>query len=121
MDILRNEKEKFLSFEVSQRLDEFIFSVVSLQSNSKKFISVLKLILTLRHGQAYVERGFSINNTVLLTNMKPNSIIPCKTIIDHIQKNNLKPHNLFLQSKLIRSVKAAGTRYSEFLKEQEEN
>ena len=27
--------------------------------------------------------------------MKPNSIIACKTIIEHMQKNDLKLHNLF--------------------------
>ena len=53
--------------------------------------------------------------------MKPNSLIACKTIVDHMQKNNRKPHNLFLSSKITRIVKAACTRYSEFLKEQEEN
>ena len=121
MDILRNEEEKFLSFKASQRLDEFFFSIVSLENVSKEFTFVFKLILTLSHGQACVERGFSINNTVLLTNMKPNPIIARKTIMDHMQKNDLKPHNLFLSSKLFRSVKAARTWYSEFLKEQEEN
>ena len=53
--------------------------------------------------------------------MKPSSLIACKTIVDHMQKNNRKPHNLFLSSKITRIVKAACTRYSEFLKEQEEN
>ena len=100
MDILRNEEEKFLSFKASQRLDEFFFSIVSLESVSKELASALKLILTLSHGQACVERGFSINNTVLLTNMKPNPVIARKTIMDHMQKNDLKPHNLFLSSKL---------------------
>ena len=34
---------------------------------------------------------------------------------------NLKQHNLFLPSKLTRSVNAASTQYLEFLKKQEEN
>ena len=53
--------------------------------------------------------------------MKPNSIIARKTIIDHMKKNDLKLHNLFLSSKLIRRVKAACTWCSEFLKEHYEN
>ena len=51
--------------------------------------------------------------------MKLNSIIARKTIIDHMQMTDLKPHNLFLSSKLIPSIKAPRTRYSEFLKDQE--
>ena len=50
MDILRNGKEKFLSFEASQRLDEFFFFTVSPQSDFKEFACLLKLILTLSHG-----------------------------------------------------------------------
>ena len=53
--------------------------------------------------------------------MKTNSIIARKTIIGHMQENDLKPHNLFLPSKLIRSVKATRTQYSEFFKKQDEN
>ena len=34
---------------------------------------------------------------------------------------NLKQHNLFLSSKLTRSVNAASTQYLEFLKKQEKN
>lgn len=121
MDILRNEKQKFRSFETSQRLDEFFFSIVSLQGDTKGFASILRLILTLSHGQACVERGFSINNTALLTNMKPNSLIAHKTIVDHMQRNNRKRHNLFSSSKITRIVKAARIRYSEFLKKQDKN
>ena len=54
-------------------------------------------------------------------NMKPNSIIAQKAVIDQIQKNDLKLHNLFLSIKLIRSVEAACTQYLEFLEEQKEN
>ena len=78
---------KFLSFEASQGHLLFIifFLIVSLQCDSKEFASVLKLILTLRHSQVCVEKGLSITNTVLLTNIKPNSIIVRKTIIDHMK------------------------------------
>ena len=78
---------KFLSFEASQGHLLFIifFLIVSLQCDSKEFASVLKLILTLRHGQVCVEKGLSFTNTVLLTNIKPNSIIVRKTIIDHMK------------------------------------
>ena len=92
------------------------FLTMSLQSDSEEFASVLKLIMTLSHSQACIYKRFSIN-----MNMKPNSIIARKTVIDQMQKNDLKLHNLFLSIKLIRSVKAACTQYLEFLEEQKEN
>ena len=36
------------------------------------------MIFTLSHGQASVERGFSINKTILSENMQPESIIACQ-------------------------------------------
>ena len=42
------------------RLDDFFFKVLDIRSH-KELQSVVKLVLTLSHGQAAVERGFSIN------------------------------------------------------------
>ena len=102
MDILANERERFISFEVSQRLDEFFFSIVSQQSYSKEFVFFgFELILTISHGQACLDTGLNINDTVLLTNMKPNTFIAWRILIDDIHQNDLKMHNLLLSSKLI--------------------
>ena len=72
MDILRNEKEKFLSFEASQRLDEFFFSIVSLQSDSKEFDLFLHRFWHLVTVKLALREGLALK-TVLLTNMKPSS------------------------------------------------
>ena len=47
-----------------QRLDEFYFHLVQIQK-FESLAFVLKLILTLSHGQAAVERLFSINKNVI--------------------------------------------------------
>ena len=57
--------------------------------------SILKLVLVLSHGQASIERGFNLNETILKVNMNEKSVIAREIIIDHMQTNNLNPasHN----------------------------
>ena len=61
--------EKFCCFESSTKdLDEFYFNNTDLQS-FKELSFLVKTILTLSHGQASAERGFTVNNTVINVNM----------------------------------------------------
>lgn len=47
--------------------------------------SVVKLLLLMSHGQATVERGFSVNKEVAVENLKERSFIPQRIIRDHIE------------------------------------
>ena len=78
---------------------------------------VLKIVLTLSHGQASVERGFSQNKTILLNNMMTQSIVARRFIKDHLIANNLQPHTVNLSNKLIVSVKSARQKYHQHLSE----
>ena len=44
-------------------------------SKYDEFAFILKVILTLSHGQASIERGFSQNNTCIANNMKEESMV----------------------------------------------
>ena len=46
---------------------------------------VAKKVFLLSHGQASVKRGFSVNKSLLSTNMKVKSIISKRTIVDHVR------------------------------------
>ena len=57
--------DKFAEFDESScRLGEFYFEKIGIQKYGELSF-VFRLILTLSHGQAFVERGFSINNAIL--------------------------------------------------------
>ena len=74
------------------RLDDFYFKELKV-AKYPKFCSVIKIVLTLSHGGADVEQGFSLNNAVLQSNMKHDSVVSKRLIQDHLMSNNLKPHN----------------------------
>lgn len=118
---LKKNLDIFKKFDPSKkRLDDFFFHDLP-TSIPAELSSILKLVFTLSHGQASVERGFSVNNIVLKTNMKPESITARKIIIDHMRSKELQPHTLPINRKLLRSVNLSRQRYSEYLRNQKKD
>ena len=72
------------------RLDELFFHCLGIQKY-KDLSYVVKIILTLNHDQASVERGFSINKSLVQVNMKEETIVAKKIIRDYMSVNSLKP------------------------------
>ena len=63
--------------EATDRLDNFWFQKAKI-SHFKTLAFVAKLVLTLFHGQAFVEREFSISNIAHNNNMKKDTIMARK-------------------------------------------
>lgn len=60
-----NNQKKLSEFnKLEDRLDNLYFTLV--QKHNPEFLDVLKKLLILSHGQAAVERGFSLNKQVTL-------------------------------------------------------
>jgi len=57
-------KAELSEFPKDERLDDLYFDILGV-SKFKKLVSIVSLVLTLSHGQASVECGFSQNNSVL--------------------------------------------------------
>ena len=72
---------------------------------------VIKTILTLSHGQAAVERSFSINKSVVDVNMKEESIVARKTIKDHMLSNDIQPDMVEVSNKIINFYCSARQKY----------
>ena len=57
-------------FSSSDRLDHFYFQICNLDNHNVSALKkVLKIVLILSHGQAEVERGFSLNKEVTVENL----------------------------------------------------
>ena len=46
---------------------------------------VCQLLLRLSHGQATVERGFSVNKEVTIENLSEQLLVAQRTIVDHVR------------------------------------
>ena len=112
----RVHQDMFLEFNREKdSLDDFYFKKCNL-NKYKELASTVKIFLTLNHGQASVERGFSVNSTVLEQNLNEKSITARRLVKDHILPDNLEPHNIEISNKMIISVKSTHQRYRSHLR-----
>ena len=113
-DKLKINVEIFQSFSCDETvLDYFFFKLVSVEKY-KDLYFLLKIVLTLSHGQAAAERSFSIGNPLLNYNMSEDSIKAKEDIKDHMLSNGLEPHTIHISNQLIRSVTTARQKYQTF-------
>ena len=84
---LKEEIAKFNEVQVEQatRLDSFYFTLLSGKEEYKNLWGVVQLLLCLSHGQAEVERGFSINKETTAVNIKEKKLISRRAILDHLR------------------------------------
>ena len=61
-------------FSSCDRLDHYYFQICNLD-NVPALKKVLKIVLTLSHGQAEVERGFSVNKEVTVENLLEENLV----------------------------------------------
>ena len=94
-------QDKFKSFDrKDKRLDHFYFHVLGIQKY-KELAYTVKIILTLRHGPAAVEKGFSVGKSIFNVNM----VSPfCETT-----------HNFQISRQLITSCNSAYSKYKDSL------
>ena len=115
------EKKKFLDFKsAEQRLDDLYFKDFKVHENYPAFSTLLKIIFTLSHGQASVERGFNDNNVVLKDNISNVSVI-ARFLKNYMRVNNVEPSNMQISRDLVKSVKASRQRYQIHLEDEKWN
>ena len=121
LEIAKENKQSFAEFDPSKeghRLDTFYWKHIESVSSVEKVAEVLKIILTLSHGQASVERGFSINKSLLVENLTETSLISQKIVLDHLRSKDVGSENFEVCGKLRKSVRRAGGKYGIFLDNQ---
>uniref|UniRef100_A0A2L2YE91 Uncharacterized protein n=1 Tax=Parasteatoda tepidariorum TaxID=114398 RepID=A0A2L2YE91_PARTP len=98
------------------RLDDFYSNILKSSEFSELF-EVATIILTLSHGNAAVESGFSINKDMLVENLKDEFLVGLRTVYDaiHFYGGVL---NVPLSKDLLHYAKLARGRYQQALEKQ---
>ena len=78
---------------------------------------VLRLLLTLSHSRAAIERGFSHNSFLLKTN-SPETVIAKRLIKDHMFSNDLTPHNIDISKSMVKVSKSVHDKYQMHIEDQ---
>ena len=99
------------------RLDTFLWKFLSPSSSFGSLTNVVKMLLILSHGQAQVERGFSVNSKLLVENLHNTSLISQRIVNDYMVYKQIKPQELVITPSLLNHVKEARSRYFNSQKE----
>lgn len=99
------------------RVDTLLFETVGTKPSFSTVWIVMKLVLVLSHGQASVERGFSINKEVIVENQKELSVVAQRLIVDHVQSVR-GVTKVKITKELLQSAAGARQKYHAYLDEQ---
>ena len=103
--VVKPNKRLFMDFNMDkERLDDFFMKFLNGVNHFPKIAEVVKFVLTLSHGQAAVERGFSISEKTLFENLGNDNLIAKHIVIDHMLTHDLKAYDL-------PSVRSAHSKY----------
>lgn len=97
------------------RLDSFWTNIGIVFNLSSAMMNVLKKVLIFSHGNASVERGFSVNKECLITNLKEESLIAQRHVWSAINKVR-GISNIIISKKFILDVRNARQYYEDALK-----
>ena len=102
----------------SRRLDTFLGNYMPDHIQFAKLWDIFKMLLTISHGQASVERGYSVNKDMLIENLHEKTVVALRTVHDSI--STLEDHftKLPLTPAMKRHVMSARMRYGQYLDEQ---
>lgn len=106
--------------KIRYRLDHFWIDLLKRKGLAESALeTVVKKVLILSHGNAQVERGFSVNKECLMDNMKESSLVSVRTVHDTVQLYG-EVGKVPITKSLILSCRNASDRYKEALREEKE-
>ena len=81
-----------------------------------KLLTVVQLLLLLSHGQASVERGFSVNKETIADNLIQKALVGWRVICDHVRTVG-GVLNVSITKELMQSVSFSRKKYEQHLKQ----
>ena len=90
------------------------------QDEYKELWLTMQLLLTLSHGQARVERGFSVNKEVLTPDLQELSLQAIRLVHSSILAQNIKVADFIITEVLLSSCNLSSNRYNMYLMEKKE-
>ena len=112
---------KFSSFKSGEdRLDSSWSEILQMQVEYQDLWLTMQLHLTLSHGQATVERGFSVNKEVLTPNLQEVSLQAIGLVHSSVLAQNIKVADFVITEALLSSCSHASNRCNMYLMDKKE-
>ena len=112
-----NRLETFQNFNRTRdRVDTFFHNHLAAKTEYARIWEIVQLVLLLSHGQASIERGFSLNKQASDVNMEKDTLVARRIIKDHVIAIG-GVEKLTITKELLKSCRAASSRYKTNLEE----
>ena len=96
-------------------LDAFFYDVLNTQETYEGLLTTVKFLLTLSHGQAVVEGGFSVNREALAPNKKEDNLKVICFVHDTVSAEQIEIAEFVITNELLTSCSNANNRYNMYL------
>ena len=117
-DIVTSRKVEFAEFNCTEsRLDTLFHKTMNKNKEYDKLWMVVSMLLLLSHGNASVERGFSVNRNIEIENLGEKSYVAQRLICDHLKAVG-GIDNVVITNSLLTSASSARHKYHAWLDEQ---
>ena len=114
-------QQSFSSFRSGEdRLDSFLSEILQMQVEYQDLWLTMQLLLTLSHGQATAERGFSVNKEVLTPNLQEVSLQAIRLVHSSVLAQNIKVADFVITEALLSSCSHASNSYNMYFMEKKE-
>lgn len=100
----------------NQRVDHFWENLFCKQPDTEEITFIMKLVMIMYHGNANVERGFSVNAECLIDNMREETLVAQRLVYDSILATGKNVGEFLISKPLILSFRNARGLYEEELK-----
>ena len=113
-------KEQYLEFldtVVLPNRETFLAAHVYRVEKLSALWNVMIFVFTMFHGQSNVERGFNINNDIVVEDLRKESLIAQLLMYDHMHAKDVGAHDIALTDKLRRSCLASSSKRKQILAE----
>lgn len=118
-DVKLYHKDEFKGFSPGhQPLDSFWYQMLGEKEGFELLWSIVQKMLILCHGQACIERGFSVNKSVAEVNMSKSTLIAFRKVYDALKQMECKVHDIPVSKQMLESCRHARKRYDQYLAEQ---
>ena len=118
MEVPSSSPSEFKDYDPNNdRLDSFLYLHMGQKRSYQTLWKVVADLLILSHGQASVERGFSVNKQLEVENLQERSFISQRLVQDHVQSVG-GALAVSISKPLLLSASGARQKYSSYLDEQ---
>ena len=101
-------KKLFADFDrTDQNLDVFYSKILAGDGKQAALWKVVRMSLTLYHGQASVESRFSINKELLIENMEEETIVAQRIVFDAVRLSDMDVTKIDISQKMMACVSQA--------------